>query len=542
MGKLRLVLNLRYLNQFLHVSHFKYEDLRVAALMFEKHDYLFKFDLKSGYHHIDIQVEHQKYLGFQWGKGDTTEYYVFTVLPFGLSTACYLFTKVMRPLVKLWRGRGLKAIVYLDDGIVAVKGMHEALKESHRVKTELVDAGFVVHVEKSQWEPSCKIEWLGFQIDLDKGEFMVPENKIWVLNSQLREVIKAGRVTARQLASVVGKLISMSLALGPVTRLMTRSLYAILNVTTAWCQKLVLTPEALQELRFWLSEISKFNGQRIWPKPSAVRVVYSDASATGYGGYTVEHGTMVANGHWSPEEAAQSSTWRELRAVRLVLEAFQARLENERVRWFTDNQNVVRIVQYGSRQPALQAEALKIFSACVRHHIHIEPEWIPREQNELADYYSRMVDNDDWMLNPATFNWLNSFWGPHTVDRFASATNAQLPRFNSRFWVPGSEAIDSFTCCWANDNNWWCPPIYLIPRVIRHAQGNKAKGTLIVPQWPSAPFWPLLFPNGSDPANFVVGRIELPDSETLFLPGPLGTNLFKGAPNTPVLALKLEFR
>ena len=87
----------------------------------------------------------------------------------------------------------------------------------------------------------------------------------------------------------------------------------------------------------------------------------------------------------------------------------------------------MRIVQYGSRQSALQAEALKIFSACIRHHIHIEPEWIPRERNELADYYSHMVDNDDWMLNPATFNWLNSFWEPYTVDRFASATNAQLP-------------------------------------------------------------------------------------------------------------------
>ena len=35
-GKLRLVLNLQYLNQFLHVTKFKYEDLRVAALMFEK--------------------------------------------------------------------------------------------------------------------------------------------------------------------------------------------------------------------------------------------------------------------------------------------------------------------------------------------------------------------------------------------------------------------------------------------------------------------------------------------------------------------------
>ena len=35
-GKLRLVLNLRYVNQFLHVLTYKYEDFRVAALMFER--------------------------------------------------------------------------------------------------------------------------------------------------------------------------------------------------------------------------------------------------------------------------------------------------------------------------------------------------------------------------------------------------------------------------------------------------------------------------------------------------------------------------
>ena len=104
----------------------------------------------------------------------------------------------------------------------------------------------------------------------------------------------------------------------------------------------------------------------------------------------------------------------------------------------------------------MQDEALKVFSACISHHIHIEPEWVPREQNELAYYYSRMIDYDDWMLNSAMFSWLNSLWGLHTVDRFANAVNAQLPQFNSRFWVPGFEAIDSFTCSWANDNNWWC--------------------------------------------------------------------------------------
>ena len=46
---------------------------------------------------------------------------------------------------------------------------------------------------------------------------------------------------------------------------------------------------------------------------------YLDASATGYGGYTVEHGGYVAYGAWSVEEMAQSFTWRELKAVRMTL-------------------------------------------------------------------------------------------------------------------------------------------------------------------------------------------------------------------------------
>jgi len=125
-GKLRLVLNLRYLKQFLHVLTFNYEDLHVAALIFEKDEYLFKFDLKSGYHYVDIHPECYKFLGFQW----RDVFYVFKVLPFGLSSACYLFTKLLWPLIRLWRGRGLKAIIYLDDGIVAVQGKDRALRES----------------------------------------------------------------------------------------------------------------------------------------------------------------------------------------------------------------------------------------------------------------------------------------------------------------------------------------------------------------------------------------------------------------------------
>ena len=187
-GKLRLVLNLRYLNQYLHVLTFKYEDLRVAALLFDANEYLFKFDLKLGYHHVDIHPDFHTYLGFQWETKGVACYFVFTVLPFGLATACYLFTKVMRPLIRYCRGRGLKAIVYLDDGIVAVRGKEKALVESARVKQDIENAGFVIHVEKSTWEPSHTIEWLSFQIDLSKGEFSVPVAKIDALKSKLIKI------------------------------------------------------------------------------------------------------------------------------------------------------------------------------------------------------------------------------------------------------------------------------------------------------------------------------------------------------------------
>ena len=157
-GKLRLVLNLRYLNQFMHTVKFKYEDLRTAALLFEKGEYLFKFDLKSGYHHLDIHPDQTRFLGFQWGKTEKPCYYVFSVLPFGLCTAPYVFTKLMRPLIRLWRGRGLKAIIYLDDGIVSVKGEQQAIQASVGVRCDLEKAGFVVNVEKSLWVPSHAME------------------------------------------------------------------------------------------------------------------------------------------------------------------------------------------------------------------------------------------------------------------------------------------------------------------------------------------------------------------------------------------------
>ena len=62
--------------------------------------------------------------------------------------------------------------------------------------------------------PSNSMEWLGFNIDLAKGEFSASTNKLEALKAQLLTVVKVLTVPARQLASVIGKIMSISLALG----------------------------------------------------------------------------------------------------------------------------------------------------------------------------------------------------------------------------------------------------------------------------------------------------------------------------------------
>ena len=132
-----------------------------------------------------------------------------------------------------------------------------------------------------------------------------------------------------------------------------------------------------------------------------------------------------------------------------------------------------RILLVGSKSPILQQEALGIFSLMVQYSVFIEPEWIP-----IADYISHIQDFDDWQLNSNVFYWLNNGWGPCTVDRLASFCNTQLPRFNSHYCNPGSKEVDCFTCDWTGEINWWCPPVYLILRLLRHTLNCKCRGIL----------------------------------------------------------------
>lgn len=209
-------------------------------------------------------------MGFSWEQQGVAQFYVFAVLPFGLSTACYAFTKLLRPMIRYWQRQGLQVLLYLDDGIVAVKGEKQAEEASCQVKEDLARAGLVEHTAKCCWMPSQHAKWLGFKLDLQRGVISVPEEKIVALRSQLSRAAANDTLKARELAGIIGKIMSMSLAVGPVSRLMTRRMYALLNSRAYWCQQLEISPEAKVELQFWLNQLEHVNGREIWHSPSAL--------------------------------------------------------------------------------------------------------------------------------------------------------------------------------------------------------------------------------------------------------------------------------
>jgi hypothetical protein len=57
--KLKLILDLRYVNSFLRIDPFKYESLKaIFHLCKLQQDLLFSVDLKFGYHHVDIDPDY----------------------------------------------------------------------------------------------------------------------------------------------------------------------------------------------------------------------------------------------------------------------------------------------------------------------------------------------------------------------------------------------------------------------------------------------------------------------------------------------------
>lgn len=95
-----------------------------------------------------------------------------------------------------------------------------------------------------------------------------------------------------------------------------------------------------------------------------------------------------------------------------------------------------------------------------------------------------------------------------------------MERYRSRYRNPGCELVDAFTVTWSKENNWLFPPPYPIPHVVRLMSAGGEHGTLLVPQWPSAVWWPLLVEMTGSWRAFVN------NVKGFFLSGAAGSSIF----------------
>ena len=492
-GKQRLILDLRYVNNCLYKERIAFEDWRSFENYVSSNNFAYKFDLKKGYHHVDIDPEYYTYLGFSWGEGKNKKYYVFTVLPFGLATAPMLFTKLLRPLTSFWHDRGVNICVYLDDGAGTEKTYSKTFMNSRFVKETLQKAGFVINKEKSEWGQK-RIIWLGVEIDFEENFYAITEKRINSMLKVIENILCSPLTTARKLSKLAGSIVSTKFVLGDIINLKTRYLYATIEERISWDSKINILEheETFREILFWKENLIRLNKRKFIEYKANNFNLASDASDTGLGVIFSCKRNIKCHKHFSDWERAQSSTWRELEGIRFGLDSFSKYLENSYVNWSTDNYAASIIVSKGSNKSHLQKLALKIHNICNRYSINLKVRWVPREINTEADELSKHIDVGDWQIKDSFFEHLNHIWGPFTFDRFASTDNKKVSRFNSKFYCPGTEGVNAFSNSWINENNLLVPPVKLIPKVLKHLNHEGVVGTLVIPVWKSASFWSLL--------------------------------------------------
>ena len=238
---------------------------------------------------------------------------------------------------------------------------------------------------------------LGILWHSDSGAIEISERRVAKIVSTVCSIIDCEFViSARCLASFRGQIIPTGPVVGNISRIMTRHCPMSSACAPYWDAFSELDQYTKDEIIFWTENID-FVKSRFWFFVRKRHVFgFSDASASDCVAGISLDSQHVCHKLWDSSEASKSSTWWELAAIDFAIESFSSVLESSHVKWYTDNQAAAKIVDVGSMKPDLHKLAVKIFGACVRSKIKFEVQWIPRSENEKADFISHLDDVDDW--------------------------------------------------------------------------------------------------------------------------------------------------
>ena len=180
-GKLRLVIDLRNINKHIKVRKFAYEDINTVLEVIKPKDKLVTIDIKNSFFHIPIHQDYSKYISFQW-RG---RFYSWVVLPFGLSSSPYYWSKCNRCVVRYLRQeQKISTVCYVDDYIVNKEP--ESIQTSRDIVVSVLKSlGFFINFEKSSLEPESQKKYIGYIIDTEKVSDAV---FIWIPKESVKKL------------------------------------------------------------------------------------------------------------------------------------------------------------------------------------------------------------------------------------------------------------------------------------------------------------------------------------------------------------------
>lgn len=185
--------------------------------------------MKDCFWQVSVHKKFQRFMSFEW-KGVV---YSFRALPFGLSLAPYFVTKVFRPVISHLQQLGHQALIYMDDIIVFGKTPKECESAVTATLALLARLGVIVNHKKCALTPSQIMEYLGFVLNTAKMTITAPPYKVRNVTNEIRKFVNRKASTARQAASVLGKIQAMADALFP-TRVHTCFLHDWKVSMAAW--------------------------------------------------------------------------------------------------------------------------------------------------------------------------------------------------------------------------------------------------------------------------------------------------------------------
>ena len=143
-GKLRLILDCRYVNMFSMYAHFGYEKLSDVPQYLQLGDWFVLTDAKSGYHHVPMHESSWQYLAIEW-QGRLLAYHV---TPFGSARACRDFTWIMEAAYMPFKLRSFNMTFVIDDALMAAQTRAQCMFNVKTFVMLLTALGFYLSWDK----------------------------------------------------------------------------------------------------------------------------------------------------------------------------------------------------------------------------------------------------------------------------------------------------------------------------------------------------------------------------------------------------------